>query len=92
MPGSPPRLAPQARPHALADLQPLIAKAEQNRDRCRRALELINPRSMDGPANVRRARAYLHIAETRLAELCRSREVLIGGENQSGPEEEAEAS
>jgi hypothetical protein len=85
-----PSLKPQARPQALAELQPLIAKAEQNRDRYRRALELVDLRSMDGPADLRRARAYLHIAENRLVELCRSREVLIGGEDQS--EAEAEAS
>ena len=87
---NPPHLAPQQRPRALTELQPLIAKAERDRNRCRRALELIDPGS--GPADLRRARAYLGIAETRLAELCRSREVLIGGENQSGGEEEAEAS
>jgi hypothetical protein len=82
------RLKPQARPQALAELQPLIAKAERDRDRHRRTLELLDPGS--GPADLRRARAYLGIAETRLAELQRSRDVLIGGEDQS--EAEAEAS
>jgi hypothetical protein len=87
---NPPHLAPQQRPQALAELQPLIAKAERDRNRCRRALELLEPGS--GPADLRRARAYLHIAENRLAELCRSREVLIGGEDQTAAEEQPEAS
>jgi hypothetical protein len=89
---SPPRLAPQARPQALAELEIAIAKAEKLRDIRRRALELVDRDSVDAPADHRRARAYLRIAEDRLAELCRSREVLIGGEDRNDLEAEAEAS
>ncbi len=86
------RLAPQARPHALADLDAVITEARKLRDRRHRALELLDPENIDAPANLRRAKAYLRLAEDRLAELQRSREVLIGGEHGRGDEEEAEAS
>ncbi len=77
---SPPRLAPQARPHALADLEVAIAKAERTRDQRRRALELVDRDGLDAHANFRRARSYLLMAETHLAELQRSRKTLLHGE------------
>ncbi len=78
------RLAPQARPHALAELEATIAKAETLRDRQQRdAMSL-------GDEEARRAKAYLRFAEERLAQLQRSREVLIGGEDQTPAEEDSE--
>jgi hypothetical protein len=64
------------RPHALAELERVIVEAEANRDRHRQAVN-----GLTG-ADRRRAEAYLRIAEERLAQLHRSREVLLGGENQ----------
>ena len=78
-----PSLAPQPRPHALADLEVLIAKAEANRDRHRHIVE----RGVG--ADRIRAEAYLQIAENRLAQLYRSREVLLSGEERDGAEAEA---
>ena len=86
---SPPRLAPQARPHALADLEIAIAKAERTRDQRRHTLELVDRNALDAQANFRRARGYLLMAETHLAELQRSREVLLHGERQDDAEAEA---
>jgi hypothetical protein len=83
------RLKPQARPHALADLEVAIAKAERTRDQRRRALELVDRNGLDADANIRRARGYLLMAENHLAELHRSREVLLNGEQQDASEAEA---
>jgi hypothetical protein len=80
------RLKPQVRPHALAELEVVIAKAEANRDRHQQAVN-----GLTG-ANRRRAEAYLRIAEDRLAQLQRSREVLIGGEGQEDDGEQPSAS
>jgi hypothetical protein len=77
---NPARLAPQRRPHALADLKQVITKAEANRDRHRQAVN-----GLTG-ADRRRAEAYLRIAEERLAQLYRSREVLLNGEGQEDDE------
>ena len=76
-------LAPQSRPHALADLERTIAKAEANRNRYRHIVE------HGSGADRRRAEAYLKIAENRLAQFYRSREVLLHGEQPE--EEEAQA-
>ena len=73
---------------AGAERQRRLFEPEPETCECDDSLELLDPGS--GPADLRRARAYLGIAETRLAELQRSRDVLIGGEDQS--EAEAEAS
>ena len=77
------RLAPQARPQALAELETAIVKAEANRDRHRRA---VSTRAAD---DLRRSKVFLRIAEERLAQLQRSREVLIDGEQAGGGEAEA---
>lgn len=82
-------LAPQQRPRALADLDTAIAKAERTRDQRRRALELVDRNDLDAHANFRRARGYLLMAENHLAELQRSREVLLHGEQQDDVEAEA---
>jgi hypothetical protein len=63
------KLAPQARPHALADLEIAIAKAERTRDQRRHTLGLVDRNALDAQANFRRARGYLLMAETHLAEL-----------------------
>jgi hypothetical protein len=73
-----PSLTSQPRPHTLADLEVLIARAEADRDRHRQIVE------HGSGADWRRAEAYLKLAENRLAQLC-SREVLRHGEE---PEEE----
>jgi hypothetical protein len=78
------RLKPQARPHALAELEAAIAKAEEGRDRHRLAVERAS-----GNDDSRRAKAFLRIAEERLAQLYRSRETLIGGERPDDGEAEA---
>jgi hypothetical protein len=74
------KLKPQARPHALAELEAAIAKAKVDRDRHR---QVVNRASGD---DLRRAKGFLRIAEDHLAQLRRSREVLIGGEH-SGHDE-----
>jgi hypothetical protein len=70
----PGRLAPQQRSRALADLKQVITKAEANRDRHRQAVSALSG------ADRKRAEVYLRIAEERLAQLYRSREVLLDGE------------
>jgi hypothetical protein len=64
----------------LADLEQVITKAEANRDRHRQAVNALTG------ADRKRAEVYLQIAEDRLAQLYRSREVLLDGEKS---EEEA---
>jgi hypothetical protein len=81
------KLAPQARPRALVELEIAIAKAEAERDRYRQSTS----RASDDD-DLRRAKAFLRITEERLAQLQRSRETLIGGEQPDGAEAEAEAS
>ena len=68
-------LAPQARPHALAELEIAIAKAEVERDRYRQSVS----RASDAD-ELRRTKALLRIAEQRLVLLCRGRAVLLVGE------------
>ena len=79
------RLTPQARPQALAELEVTIAKAEADRDRYRQSVSCASDDD-----ELRRTKAFLRIAEQRLAHLCRSRDVLLVGEQQN--EAEAEAS
>ena len=64
----------QPRPHSLADLDKVIAEAEQVRDRRRGALSRV-PLGKD----VGTARMLLEFAEERVAQLERSREVLLHG-------------
>jgi hypothetical protein len=82
------RLAPQARPHALADLEGRIAEAENAREFHHGFVSRIVAAGRDS----KRARILLQFAEERLAQLQRSREILIGGENQAAAEDEVEAS
>jgi hypothetical protein len=84
---SPGRLAPQARPHALAELEVTLAKANAERDRYRQSVS----RASDDD-ELRRTKALLRIAEQRLAHLCRSRDVLLVGEQVDDAEAEAKAS
>jgi hypothetical protein len=79
---NPPHLAPQQRPRAVAELERVIAGAKATRDQ---AQQVVN--GLAGPDR-RRAEAYLRIAEDRLAQLHRSREVLIGGEQLGDAEAE----
>ena len=81
------RLRPQARPQALADLEVAIAKAKADRDRHMQIMDRAGDED-----SLRRAKAFLRIAEKRLAQLRRSREVLVGGEQPDDGEAEAEAS
>ena len=81
-----PPLALQPRRHSLADLDGVIAQAEAARDRCRAELERL---VADG-RNPRGARVMLRLAEERLGQLRRSREVLLSGEG-SGEAEGGEA-
>jgi hypothetical protein len=81
------RLAPQARPHALAELEVTIAKAKAERDCYWQSVSHASDAD-----ELRRTRALLRIAEQRLAHLCRSREVLLIGEQADDIEAEAEAS
>jgi hypothetical protein len=80
-----PSLKPQARPQALAQLEPKIAEAKANCERHRAAVD-----NLSG-ADRKRAEAYLRIAEERMAQLHRSREVLLNGEQQQQDDGEAEA-
>jgi hypothetical protein len=79
------RLKPQARPQALAELEPKIAEAKANCERHRAAVD-----NLSG-ADRKKAEAYLRIAEDRLAQLYRSREVLVGGEGQEDDGEQPSA-
>ena len=81
-----PPLALQPRRHSLADLDGVIAQAEAARDRCRAELERLAP----GSRTSRSARVMLRLAEERLGQLRRSREVLLSGEG-SGEAEDGEA-
>jgi hypothetical protein len=78
------RLKPQARPHALTELEVTIARAEADRDRYRHSMSRAH-----GDDELRRTKVLLQIAEQRLAHLCRSREVLLVGEQSDGVEAEA---
>jgi hypothetical protein len=81
------KLRPQARPHALTELEVTIAKARAERDRYRQNVSRASHND-----ELRRTKALLRIAEQRLAHLCRSREVLLLGEQADDAEAEAEAS
>jgi hypothetical protein len=74
----------QPRPHSLADLDKVITEAEQTRDRRREALSRV-PIGQD----VWSARMMLELAEERLAQLHRSREVLLKGVQSRHVEDEA---
>jgi hypothetical protein len=78
------RLKPQARPHALTELEVTIARAEADRDRYRQSMSRAR-----GDDELRWTKVLLWIAEQRLAQLCRSREVLLLGEQPDGIEAEA---
>jgi hypothetical protein len=64
----------QPRPHSLADLDKVITEAEQTRDRRCEALRRV-PIGHD----LWTARMMLELAEERVAQLHRSREVLLRG-------------
>ena len=82
------RLKPQARPHALAELELRIAAAEKVRARHYGALSRLVAAGQDPKG----ARAMLKFAEQCVAQLRRSREVLVRGEQPDDGEAEAEAS
>jgi hypothetical protein len=73
------KLAPQARPHALAELEVRIAEAERIRDRNFGAVSRLVAAGQDS----RGARVLLKFAEQCLTQLYRSREVLLGGEDEA---------
>jgi hypothetical protein len=79
------------RPHALANIEAAIAEAEKLRDIRRRALQLLDPESAYAPPGIRRAEALLRLAEQRITEFRRSRDVLLAGERSDGDEDEARA-
>jgi hypothetical protein len=64
----------QPRPHSLAELDKVITEAEQARDRRREVLRRV-PIGQD----LWLARRLLELADERLAQLYRSREVLLRG-------------
>jgi hypothetical protein len=78
------KLAPQARPHALAELEARIAEAEKVRARHYGAVSRLVAAGQDPKG----ARALLKFAEQCLAQLQRSREVLLNGEQAGGGEDE----
>ena len=80
---SSPPLAHQPRPHALADLEALIVKAERARLSSARLADRVAAAGLD-PA---RARAMLRLAEDRLAQLHASRQVLLHGDAGDAPGE-----
>jgi DNA repair ATPase RecN len=84
---SPGRLAPQARPQALAELEARIAQAEKIRNRHYGAVSRLVAAGQDSKG----ARTMLKFAEQCLAQLQRSREVLISGERPGHDEAEAAA-
>jgi hypothetical protein len=73
------------RPHALANIEAAITEAEKLRGIRRHALQLLDPES------IRRAEALLRLAEQRITELRRSRDVQLAGERSDGDEDEAKA-
>jgi hypothetical protein len=77
-------LAPQARPHALAELGIAIAKAEAERDRYRQSMSCASDAD-----ELRRTKALLRIADQRWPLLCRGRAVLLVGEQPDDVEVEA---
>jgi hypothetical protein len=77
-----PRLAHQPRPHALAELEVLIARAEAEQGRHRHIVQ------HGSGADRRCAEIYLELAENRLAQLYCSRKVLLHGKELEEPEEE----
>jgi hypothetical protein len=81
------KLKPQARPHALTELEVTIVRAKADRDRYRQSMSRAR-----GDDELRRTKVLLQIAEQRLAHLCRSREVLLVGEQADDAEAEAKAS
>ena len=64
-------LAPEPRPPALAELEAVIAKAEAERDHYRQKVERLSGKDR------RRAEVYLRLAGEHLAQLQRSRDVLL---------------
>jgi hypothetical protein len=85
---NPARLAAQARPQALAELKTRIAEAERIRDRHYGAMSRLVAAGQDPKG----ARAMLKFAEQCVAQLRRSREVLVGGEQPNDGETEAKTS
>jgi hypothetical protein len=79
------RLKPQARPQALAELEVRIAEAEKVRDRHYGVVSRLVAAGQDPKG----AHTMLKFAEQCLAQLQRSREVLIGGERPGDDEAEA---
>ncbi len=77
------RLKPQARPQSLADLEVRIAEAERIRDRRYGAVSRLVAARRDPKG----AQMLLKLAEERLGQLQRSREVLTGGEQQADDDE-----
>lgn len=82
-----PHLPPQQRLHALAELEAVIARAEADRDHFRQSMSRAS-----NDDELRRTKALLRIAEQRLAQLHRSRTILIVGEEGDDAEAEAKAS
>jgi hypothetical protein len=78
-------LPPQPRPRSLARLETEIVQAETACERWRTRAEGLDAAGRDS----RQTRGLLHVAEERLAQLVRSREVLLRGEE--GHEDERPA-
>ena len=78
-----PPLPPQRRSRSLAGLEVEIAQAELACTRWRSQAEVLEAAGRDG----RQARGLLSVAEQRLAQLVRSREVLLRGEEGHEDEE-----
>jgi hypothetical protein len=78
------KLAPQARPQALAELEARIAEAERIRGQHYGAVSRVVAAGQDS----RGARAMLKFAEQCLAQLQRSRDVLLNREQAGGGKDE----
>jgi hypothetical protein len=78
-------LPPQPRPRSLARLEAEIVQAGLAGARWRAGAERLEAAGRDS----RQARGLLHVAEDRLAQLERSREVLLRGEEGHEDEEPA---
>ena len=85
---SPPaKLQPLQRPRALAAVEREIARALQVRDRCTAWIATLRTQRHD----TRRMEVLLRLVELRLAQLCRSRAVLLHGDDGDDGAEPADA-
>lgn len=86
---SPPgKLQPLQRPRALAAVEREIARALHVRDRCTAWIATLRTQQRH---DTRRMEVLLRLVELRLAQLCRSRAVLLHGDDGADGAEAADA-